>query len=379
MAIQPEFIPVNVPLLDGQENKLLKECIDTAWISAEGKFVRTFEQKFADFIGVRHGIAVCNGTVALELAVAALELAPGDEVIVPSFTIISCVLAIIRNGLTPVLVDSEPETWNMDVEQIQGKINSRTRAIMPVHIYGHPVDMEPLLDIAHKYNLYVIEDAAEVHGAEYKNKKCGSLGSLSVFSFYANKVITTGEGGMVLTNNDVLAQRLRKLRNLGFESNQRFIHYKAGWNYRLGNLQAAVGVAQIDRIDELLERKRMQGTAYRKLLGQIQGITLQAVKAWAQPIYWVNGLVLKNDISLDAQELARQLLKKGIQTRPFFWPMHQQPVFHEMGLFKTEHHPVSEYLARRGLYLPSGMALTESQIQTSCQAVADCLNQEKIY
>ena len=371
---QSKFIPVNVPLLDGRENELLKECIDTAWISSEGKFVRLFEEKFADFIGVRHGIAVCNGTAALELAVASLELEPGDEIIVPSFTIVSCVLAIIRNGLTPVLVDSEPETWNMDVGQIQDKITSRTRAIMPVHIYGHPVDMEPLLEIAHKHNLYVIEDAAEAHGAEYRNKKCGSMGSLSIFSFYANKVITTGEGGMVLTNDDVLAERLKKLRNLGFEPDQRFIHYKAGWNYRMGNLQAAVGVAQIDQIDRFLKKKRMQGSAYLKGLDKIQGVTLQNVKPWAWPIYWVNGLVLNDDISFDAQELGKRLLERGIQTRPFFWPMHQQPMFHEMGLFKTDYHPVSERLARRGLYLPSGMALTETLIYAVCQAVTGCLN-----
>lgn len=373
MEASPSFIPVNVPLLEDREKELLMACIDTGWISSEGEFVRTFERGFAEFIGVKHGVSVCNGTAALDLAVAALGLEPGDEVIVPTFTIISCILAIIRNGLKPVLVDAEKETWNMAVGQIQDKITSRTRAIMPVHIYGHPVDMAPLIDIARKHDLSIIEDAAEAHGAEYRDKKCGSLGDLSVFSFYANKIITTGEGGMVMTNADVLAERLRKLRNLAFEPGKRFVHYQAGWNYRMGNLQAAIGMAQMERIDRLLERKRMHGLLYRALLGRIKGITLQTLKTWANPVFWVNGIVLNDDIPMDAQALAGKLLEKGVQTRPFFWPMHEQPVFHQKGLFKEERHPVSERLARRGVYLPSGMALTEDQIHLVCHAVSDCL------
>lgn len=376
------MIPVNEPLFTEREKELLVKCIETGWISSEGSFVRRFEEMFAEFVGVKHGVAVANGTAALELGLAALELQPGDEVILPSFTIISCAMAVIRNGLGPVLVDAESETWNMDVQKIQELLEQRAKggeqsgkitAIMPVHIYGHPVDMDPLLQLADRYGLYIIEDAAEVHGAEYKGRRCGSMGKVAAFSFYANKIITTGEGGMVVTNNDDLAERARSLRNLCFQPEKRFEHHELGYNFRMTNLQAAVGVAQMERVDELVERKVWQGEEYRRRLRDIEGIKLQTVKDWAKPVYWVNGLVLDDDVSMDAVQLARRLGEKGVQTRPFFWPMHEQPVFHAMGLFKDETYPVSERLARRGLYLPSGMVLTEEQIDTVCASVADCL------
>lgn len=376
------MIPVNEPLFTEREKELLVKCIETGWISSEGPFVRRFEEMFAEFVGVKHGVAVANGTAALELGLAALELQPGDEVILPSFTIISCAMAVIRNGLGPVLVDAESETWNMDVQKIQELLEQRAKggeqsgkitAIMPVHIYGHPVDMDPLLQLADRYGLYIIEDAAEVHGAEYKGRRCGSMGKVAAFSFYANKIITTGEGGMVVTNNDDLAERARSLRNLCFQPEKRFEHHELGYNFRMTNMQAALGVAQMERVDELVERKVWQGEEYRRRLRDIEGIKLQTVKDWARPVYWVNGLVLDDDVSMDAVQLARRLGEKGVQTRPFFWPMHEQPVFHAMGLFKDETYPVSERLARRGLYLPSGMALTEEQIDTVCASLAECL------
>lgn len=376
------MIPVNEPLFTEREKELLVKCIETGWISSEGPFVRHFEEMFAEFVGVSHGIAVTNGTAALELSIAALDLNPDDEVILPSFTIISCAMAVIRNGLKPVLVDAENETWNMDVQKVQELLEQRAKggeqsgkitAIMPVHIYGHPVDMDPLLQLADRYGLYIIEDAAEVHGAEYKGRRCGSMGKVAAFSFYANKIITTGEGGMVVTNNDDLAERARSLRNLCFQPEKRFEHHELGYNFRMTNLQAAVGVAQMERVDELVERKVWQGEEYRRRLRDIEGIKLQTVKDWARPVYWVNGLVLDDDVSMDAVQLARRLGEKGVQTRPFFWPMHEQPVFHAMGLFKDETYPVSERLARRGLYLPSGIALTEEQIDTVCASVAECL------
>src|SRR5574337_319052 len=234
------MIPVNEPLLNGRERKLLIECIETGWISSDGPFVAEFERRFASYIGVKHGVAVCNGTAALETALFAAGIRKGDEVIMPSFTIISCALAAIRLGAVPVLVDVEPETWNMDVGQVEARITPRTKAIMPVHVYGHPVDMDPVVRLAESHGLMIVEDAAEAHGAEYKGRKCGSLGHISAFSFYANKIVTTGEGGMVLTDDPVLAERAKSYRNLCFRPEKRFCHIELGQNYRMTNLQAAV-------------------------------------------------------------------------------------------------------------------------------------------
>lgn len=367
------MIPVNEPLMSFQEETLLRECIKTGWISSDGPFVKIFEDSFAKYIGVKHGIAVSNGTAALEIAVSSLDLHPEDEVILPTFTIISCVLAVLRNGLVPVLVDSDSNSWNMDLNQVAAKISEKTKAVMPVHIYGNPVDMDPLLEIRDKYGVLILEDAAEAHGANYKGKKCGCFGDLSVFSFYANKIVTTGEGGMVVTDSDDFANRLRSLRNLCFEPEKRFVHNKLGYNFRITNLQAAVGVAQMEKIDELVQRKREQGEEYRKRLKEIPGIRLQEISDISHPVYWMNGFVLEDSVPLDANELAQKLFQKGIQTRPFFWPMHKQPVFQKMGWFKDEHYPVAEKLARRGLYLPSGMALTREQIDEVCDCLKKCL------
>ncbi|HQD27466.1 MAG TPA: DegT/DnrJ/EryC1/StrS family aminotransferase, partial [Methanoculleus thermophilus] len=250
------MIPVNEPLFDGNEKKYLNQCIEEGWISSEGPFVKEFEEKFSSYLGSRYGIAVCNGTAALETALFAAGITKGDEVIMPTFTIISCASAAIRLGAKPVLVDSEPETWNMDITQIEGKITDRTKAIMPVHIYGHPVDMDPVMELAEKYDLKVIEDAAEVHGALYKGKKAGSIGDVGSFSFYANKIITTGEGGMVVTDDEMTAERARGYRNLCFKPERRFYHTELGENFRMTNLQAAVGVAQLEQIDRFIEIKR---------------------------------------------------------------------------------------------------------------------------
>ncbi|WP_432821124.1 DegT/DnrJ/EryC1/StrS family aminotransferase [Trichloromonas sp.] len=364
------MIPVNEPLLDGNEKKYLNECIDTGWISSEGPFVARFEERMAAAVGRRHGIAVCNGTVALEIAVAGLGLQPGDEVIMPTFTIISCAAAVVRRGCIPVLVDSDPFTWNMDVAQIEARINSRTRAIMVVHIYGLPVDMDPLLEIAAKYGLKIIEDAAEMHGQTYNGRPCGSFGDLSTFSFYPNKHITTGEGGMVLTDDDALAERCRSLRNLCFQAKKRFVHEELGYNFRMTNLQAALGVAQLERLEEFVARKRRMGQYYTKRLSRIEGLELMLEKTpYADNIYWVYGMVLKDELPLDAAEAMRRLGSLRIGTRPFFWPMHEQPVFQKMGLFKGERHPVAERLARRGFYIPSGMALNELQMDEVAEAV----------
>jgi perosamine synthetase len=357
------MIPVNEPLLTGNEKKYLDECIDTGWISSEGPFIRKFEEGMAAITGRKQGIAVCNGTVALEAAVAALELKQGDEVILPSFTIISCAAAIVRSGCVPVLVDSDPITWNMDVSLIESKITARTRAIMVVHIYGLPVDLDPVLALAGKYGLRVIEDAAEMHGQTYNGKPCGSFGDISIFSFYPNKHITTGEGGMILTDDDALAERCRSLRNLCFMAKKRFVHEELGYNFRMTNMQAALGVAQLERLAEFVTRKRAMGRLYTELLADMPGIQLPLARTgYAESIYWVYGLLLKDDVPFDAEEAMRRLGELKIGTRPFFWPMHEQPVFARMGLFSGECYPIAEKLARRGFYIPSGMALTEEQI-----------------
>lgn len=368
------FIPVNEPLLDGNEKKYLLECIDSGWISSEGPFVEKFERAFAQRVGRRHAIAVANGSLALDAAVVALRLGPGDEIIMPSFTIISCAAAVVRAGAVPVLVDSDPRTWNMDVAQVAARITPRTRAIMVVHIYGLPVDMDPLLALAQRHGLAVIEDAAEMHGQTYKNRPCGSFGDLSTFSFYPNKHVTTGEGGMLLTDDDQLAERCRSLRNLCFQPQQRFIHQELGWNLRMTNLQAAVGLAQLERLDEFVMRKRHMGQTYQQLLKNLPQVQLPLARTdYAENIYWVFGLVAEIPAG-SAKHLMQQLQQHNIGTRPFFWPMHEQPVFQRMGLFSGETYPVAENLARQGFYLPSGMALSEQQMMASAEALSRIVN-----
>jgi perosamine synthetase len=354
-------VPVNTPLLVGNEKKYLMECIDTGWISSEGEFIKQFESKFSSYIGLEHGIAVSNGSAALDIAVQALELTSGDEVILPTFTIISPALSIVRAGATPVLVDCDPLTWNMDVRQIEPKITAKTKAILVVHIYGLPVDMDPVMELCKKYKLKLIEDAAEVHGQTYKGKKCGSFGDISIFSFYPNKHITTGEGGMLLTNDEYLKERCQKLRNLAFEPGRRFVHKELGWNYRMTNLQAAIGLAQLENIEKHLIKKRAIGKQYHDGLSNLKGYQLPVRSTeYSENIYWVFGLVAETEEK--CQHAIRLLTENNIGTRPFFWCMHEQPVFLKMGLFQGEKYPHSERIARNGFYIPSGLGLSESDI-----------------
>lgn len=368
------MIPVNEPLLDGNEKKYLAECIESGWISSEGPFVKAFEEKFAARVERQFGIAVTNGTAALEAAVTALGVGEGDEVILPTFSIISCAAAVVRAGAVPVAVDCDALTWNMGVEQVSAQITPRTRAIMIVHIYGLPVDLDPILDLAKKHGLAIIEDAAEMHGQTYKGKSCGSFGDISVFSFYPNKHITTGEGGMLVTDDQALAARCRSLRNLCFQPQKRFVHEELGFNFRMTNLQAAVGFAQLERLDEFVARKRRMGQRYDALLEDLDGVQKPLPRTdYAENIYWVYGIVLDDEVSFDAAAVMQQLGEKGIGTRPFFWPMHEQPVFRKMGLFAGTSCPVAERLARRGFYIPSGMALTDSQIDAVASALREVL------
>lgn len=353
------MIAVNEPLLDGNEKRYLCECIDSKWISSEGPFVKRLEEGLARLMNRRAGVAVANGSLALEIAVAALDLPRGSEVILPSFTIISCAQAIVRAGLVPVPVDCDPQTWNMTPETVTAAVTPRTKAIMVAHIYGLPVDMDPILELARQHNLKIIEDAAELIGQTYKGRPCGGFGDISTLSFYPNKHITTGEGGMVLANDPDLISRCRSLRNLCFGP-RRFIHEEMGWNARISNLQAALGVAQLERIDEFLQKKRFIGNEYQNRLKDLPGIILPLPRqSFADNIYWVFGVVLDESIRCDANWAIQELKNLGIETRPFFWPIHEQPIFRKMGLFENTCLPVAERLARKGFYLPSGLGLSQ--------------------
>ncbi len=367
-----KYIPVSEPSLMGNEKRYLAECIDTGWISSEGPFVRKLESGMAERMQRKHGIAVCNGSVALDVAMAALGIGAGDEVILPSFTIISCAAAIVRCGEIPVVVDSDPFTWNMRADMIEALITPQTKAIMAVHIYGLPVDMDPLLALARKHNLSVIEDAAEVIGQTYKGRHCGGIGDISTLSFYPNKHVTTGEGGMVLVNDDAIASRCRDLRNLCFGKQRRFVHEEVGWNFRMSNLQAAVGTAQLERLKETVARKREIGRRYQELLGGNPAFQVSLPSTtYADNIYWVFGIVLNDSVPFDADEAMRRLHALGIGTRPFFWPMHAQPVFHKRGLFKGVQCPVAERLGRRGFYVPGALNLSDEDIERVVGAVVN--------
>ena len=370
------MIPVNTPLLSGNELKYLTECIETGWISSEGPFVTDFENKFSMYCERKHGIAVANGSAALDIAIKALGIGIGDEVIVPTFTIISPVQSIVTSGAIPVLIDSDPETWNIDVNKIEQKITSKTKAILIVHIYGLPVDMNPVIKLCNKYNLMLIEDAAEMHGQFYNDKICGSFGDISIFSFYPNKHITTGEGGMILTNSDELAHKCKKLRNLAFEPNgRRFVHNEIGWNYRMTNMQAALGLAQFEKINDHIKRKREIGLQYAdgiNLNSNFQ-LPLRATN-YAVNIYWVFGIVFNSEY--ECNRVNDYLNSNGIGTRPFFWCMHEQPVFKKMGLFKNERYPVAEKIARNGIYLPSGLGLKNEEIKIVINKLNTAMNNE---
>ncbi|MGB4837363.1 MAG: DegT/DnrJ/EryC1/StrS family aminotransferase [Saprospiraceae bacterium] len=357
------MIHVNTPLLGGNEKKYINECLDTGWISSEGPFVARFEKEMSSYVERNFGIAVSNGTAALEIAVRVIGIKEGDEVIIPAFTIISPAQAVVYSGGKPILIDADPVTWCMDVTQIEAKITAKTKAIIVVHIYGFPTDMQPVLELAKKYNLKVIEDAAEMHGQTYNGAMCGSFGDISIFSFYPNKHITTGEGGMIVTNDPDLAERCKSLRNLCFKPEKRFVHDELGWNYRMTNLQAALGVAQLENIEKHILRKREIGSIYNDLLKDLPHVDLMPVKtAFAKNIYWVYAILLRDSFPHNAEWIMKELGKVGIGTRPFFYPMHLQPVFKNMGWYEDESYPVGERIAERGFYIPSGLALIETEM-----------------
>ena len=365
------MIPVAKPLIEKNEIDSVIECLKLGWISSAGAQVKLFEQRWSDYCDMKFGIAVSSGTSALQISARLLNLEPGDEVIMPTFTIISCALAIIGANGRPILVDSDSKTWQMDVSQIEAKITNHTKAIMIVHTYGHPVEIEPIFNIARKHNLMIIEDAAEAHGAKYKNKTCGSFGDISIFSFYANKIITTGEGGMILTNNAEFADRARSLRNICFQDENRFVHNDIGYSSRMSNIQAALGAEQATRIESIVQQKREIAKKYTERLESLHTLILPYEANWARNVYWVYGILLSNALQCDASEFRMFLNSRGIETRPFFLGMHEQPIFQKMRLFEHEKYPVAENMSRRGFYIPSGLDITDGEIDQVCSAIQD--------
>ena len=361
-----KFIPVNKPRIFNFEKKFLLNCLKTGWISSEGNYVKQFEKNFAKFVNRKYGVAVSSGTAALEIAIKSLNLKKNSEVLIPTFSIVSTANAVLKNNLKPVLLDCDLNTWNVKTSDVINKITKKTKAIILTHIYGLPVDMENILKVAKLKNIKIIEDAAEVIGLKYNNKKCGSFGDLSIFSFYANKHITTGEGGMICTNNRQLSNMSKSLRNLSFSKSyyNRFDHSNISWNYRMTNLQAAFGCGQLKNINWIINRKREIGKIYYDKLKKINNIILQPYSLpYAKNIYWVFGIVLKNKLKIYRNKVMKKLLEYGIETRPFFKPMNQQKIFKNYNLFNNTKFPNANFLSKNGFYLPSGLALKNSEIK----------------
>ena len=355
------YIPVCEPDLEGNELKYITDCVKSTWISSLGLYVNKFEKSFSSFCNVKFGIACTSGTSALHLALAAIGLRPGEEVILPTFTMIATANAVTYAGATPVFIDANPNTWNIDVDKIEEKINNKTRAIIVVHTYGYPADMDKVIAIAKKHRLFVIEDAAEAHGAEYKGKKVGSLGDIACFSFYGNKIITTGEGGMLLTNNEKIARIVRILCDHGFSKKRHFWHQYIGFNYRMTNLQAAIGLAQVERVDKFIKNRIEHAQLYKFFLEKIKGIILPPDTRDRKNVFWMYSILISDDFKINRNQLRIQLASEGIETRTFFIPMHLQPVYYKkyyLGKF-----PVSEDLCRKGVCLPSGAMLKKNHIK----------------
>jgi perosamine synthetase len=366
------MIPICVPLLGKKELEYATNCIKTNWISSRGKNVEEFENKFASYCNSKHGVTTTNGTTAIHLALASIGLKKDDEVIVPAFTMISSLLPIIYCGAKPVLVDAELETWNMDVNLIEEKITDKTKAIIPVHLYGHPTNMDKILKLAKDYDLYVVEDAAEAHGAEYLGKKAGGIGHIGCFSFYANKIITCGEGGMIITNDEKIAETAKSLKDLSFPKGERiYLHSKIGYNYRMTNIQAAIGLAQLERIEEFVEMRRRNASLYNDSLANLEGIGLPPEQEWAKNVYWMYSILIEPEFKISRDKLMTKLRNRQIETRPFFIPMHKQPVFRDMSLFIGENYPIAEILSERGMNLPSSSGLTTTEIQYICNAIKE--------
>jgi perosamine synthetase len=370
-----KFIPVSKPLITKEDSDSVHMVLKKGWISSEGPEVKKFEENFSELVNKKFSVSVSNGTAALEIAIKALGIKKNDEVIMPNFTIISNALSIIRQNAKPVLVDCDLENWNMKISDIEKKITKKTKAIIATHIYNFPLDIDKIVKICKKNKIFLIEDAAEVIGQKYKKKMCGSFGDVSTFSFYANKQITTGEGGMISTNNKEINLKCKSLRNLCFGQKDRFNHDDIGWNYRLSNIQATLGLSQLKRIKKIVKRKEQIGKKYYTILNKNSNIQiLKPSCSFAKNIYWVVGIVIKNNkLKINAKTLAKKLIKFGIQTRPFFWPMNKQKALLDLGLFKNQKYPNSEFLSKYGLYLPASLDITNKEINFICNSVNQIL------
>jgi len=353
-------IPIAEPCLGEEELNNVIETVKSGWISSKGKFIEEFENDFAKYCGVKYGVTTSNGTAALHLALKSLGIGKGDKVIVPDLTFIATANVVKYCGAEPIFVDSHPDYWCIDPEKIEEKISKKTKVIIPVHLYGHPCDMDPILKIAQKHHLYIIEDCAEAPGAEYKGKKVGSFGGISCFSFYGNKIITTGEGGICLTDNKRLAERMRILRNHGMSSKRRYWYNEIGFNYRMTNLQAAIGVAQIKKLDKFIKEKRQIANWYSeelKDLGRKGPIKLHPQMPWAKSVYWMYSILVEDKVKISRDDLMKKLEERGIETRPFFYPMHLIPPYRA-----KERLPVAEKLAKTGINVPSSVKLQKGEI-----------------
>jgi len=369
-ADRGRVIPVCEPFLNGNEARYVEQCLRTNWISSAGQFIVDFEREFARVCGARYGVATTSGTTALHLALTIMGIGPGDEVIIPTFTMIASANTVRHTGAWPVLVDSERETWNMDVAKIEEKIGENTKAIMVVHTYGHPCDMDPIQALADKYGLFILEDAAEAHGAEYKGRKIGGIGDAACFSFYANKIITTGEGGMITTNDREFYEKASNLRDHSFSRERHFWHKYVAFNFRMTNMAAAVGLAQVEQFDDLVSRRIRHAERYSAALQDVAGLTLPPVTAGIKNVFWMYGLMVEDEFGISRDELRLRLAQRGVETRTFFIPIHLQPVYYEH--FKGQEFPVAEELCQKGLYLPSAGGLTDEEIDFVCQSVKEC-------
>lgn len=362
------MIPVNAPVVSLESKQNVIDALETGWVSSVGKYVTQFEEQFAQYLDVKYATTVSNGTAALHLAMAALDLGPGDEIIIPDLTIVSCGLAALYVGATPVFVDVDPQTGNLDPESFERAITEKTKAVMVVHLYGHPAAMDPILEIARRHNLAIIEDAAEAHGATYKGKKAGSFGDVACFSFYGNKIITTGEGGMVVSNRQDVIEKARLLKDLAHVPGKRFYHEEIGFNYRMTNLQAAMGVGELSHIEEYVEKKREMARTYTQLLSDIPDLILPSEHEEVRCVYWMYSVVLKDTARVSREEVMTQLKNKGVDTRTYFYPLSSLPVFAGRSRAASLN-PVSQKLSQQGFYLPSGLALATDEMKAVSQAL----------
>jgi perosamine synthetase len=367
---EPGFIPVAAPVLDGNEKKYVLDCLESTWISSSGKYLDRFEEAFAEFCGVKHAVSCSNGTTALHLALLALDVGPGDEVIVPTLTFVATANAVTYCGARPVFVDVEAETWSIDPAAIEAKITPRTKGIIAVHLFGHPADMEAIGAIARRHGLFLLEDAAQAHGGESRGRRTGSLGDIATFSFFGNKIVTTGEGGMVTTGDDALAGRMRLLRTHGMDSTRRYWHPVVGYNYRMTNIAAAIGLAQLERVQGLLARRQELAAWYREALGRVEVLTSQGEKAWARHVWWMFTVLVSPEAG-DRDAVMAAMHAQGIETRPVVHPLHTLPPYAEAT--SGERFPVAEAIARTGINLPTFVGLTRAQVQRVCDKLLECL------